>query len=208
MNAPRSGCPINLALDLERRATEAEAKLRRGEPARLGGGFCGSPSWPASPGSLRWVGRRLWGRRRANPGPRTLHCYHHCYRPLASHVTTKPRHSVRNGGASCFRSGPGASRTRDLLLRSAGPTASRRQLAPILPAEKGRTADWRSSSPAGIVIKSVIRRSQPAACSFVTGDAIAGILEKQSPRSLPTSGGLVYSRCRVRRGPESSRPPG
>ena len=31
--------------------------------------------------------------------------------------TTTPRQSVNDGGARCFRSGPGATRTRDLLLR-------------------------------------------------------------------------------------------
>ena len=42
-----------------------------------------------------------------------------------------------------FRSGPGATRTRDLLLRSAGPTASHRHPALIHPAGKGMGAEWR-----------------------------------------------------------------
>jgi hypothetical protein len=42
-----------------------------------------------------------------------------------------------------FRSGPGATRTRDLLLRSAGPTASRRRRALILPHDRGVIASQR-----------------------------------------------------------------
>ena len=55
-----------------------------------------------------------------------------------------------------FRNGPGATRTRDLLLRSAGPSASHRQPALIYPVGRGRSAECRSPSLTGIVIKSVI----------------------------------------------------
>jgi hypothetical protein len=44
-----------------------------------------------------------------------------------------PRAPIPDGGVRSSESGPGATRTRDLLLRSAGPVASRRQPALILP---------------------------------------------------------------------------
>jgi hypothetical protein len=52
--------------------------------------------------------------------------------------------------------------TASLLLRSAGPTASRRQPALILSVGKGRAVDWRAPSPLGIAIKSVISRGDAA----------------------------------------------
>ena len=48
-----------------------------------------------------------------------------------------------------FRSGPGATRTRDLLLRSAGLTASHRQQALILPRKRSLDADRRSLALVG-----------------------------------------------------------
>jgi hypothetical protein len=62
---------------------------------------------------------------------------------------------ARNGG-------PGATRTRDLLLRSAGHLASRRQPALVLPEIRASIARWRSLGLAGIVIKIVINTTASA----------------------------------------------
>src|ERR687890_320846 len=72
---------------------------------------------------------------------------------------TPPRPKSKRGRG--FQSGPGATRTRDLLLRSAGPTASRRQRALILPGATVRAADQRSPATGGIVIKNVIKAGTP-----------------------------------------------
>ncbi len=50
-----------------------------------------------------------------------------------------PKHRRDN----LFQSGPGATRTRDLLLRSAGLIANHRQPALILPEIRAFTAGWR-----------------------------------------------------------------
>jgi hypothetical protein len=72
-------------------------------------------------------------------------------------ATTTPRQSLSDVGARCFRSGPGATRTRDLLLRSAGPTASHSQGALILPRKGTLDADRRSLALAGYDTRIVTR---------------------------------------------------
>ena len=52
---------------------------------------------------------------------------------------------------------PYPTRTRDLLLRSAGHPASRRQPAPLLPHDVASDARWRWWAIAGIVIRIVIK---------------------------------------------------
>ena len=56
---------------------------------------------------------------------------------------TKPPLQPKSKRGMTFRSGPGATRTRDLLLRSAGPTANRHRRALILPHDPGVIASQR-----------------------------------------------------------------
>jgi hypothetical protein len=62
---------------------------------------------------------------------------------LAQRIQAKNPATPKYRRGKIFQSGPGATRTRDLLLRSAGHHASLRQQALILPENRLLIARWR-----------------------------------------------------------------